>query len=75
MVSYFEQVQNNMNFYWEEEEIVEKLERKMKHATNEVFHISVNANTSLRKSAYLVAIQRVLSAMEDRGGSIILYIN
>lgn len=67
MVSYFEQVQNNMNFYWEEDEIIEKLERKMKHATNEVYHISVNSNTSLRKSAYLVAIQRVLSAMEDRG--------
>ena len=66
MVSYFEQVQNNMNFYWDEEEIIEKLERKMKHATNEVYRISVNSKTSLRKSAYLVAIQRVLAAMEDR---------
>jgi glutamate dehydrogenase len=32
MVSYFEQVQNDMNFYWEEEEIQEKLKKKIVEA-------------------------------------------
>lgn len=66
MVSYFEQVQNNMNFYWEEEEISVKLENKITHATNNVYNMSVNKKTHLRNAAYIVAMKRVLDAMKDR---------
>jgi len=66
MVSYFEQVQNNMNFYWEEEEIAIKLEKKITHATNNVYNMSVNKKTHLRNAAYIVAMKRVLDAMKDR---------
>jgi len=67
MVSYFEQVQNNTNFYWEEDEIDEKLHKKITHAANAVYDISKDTNTHLRNGAYIVAMKRVLDAMKDRG--------
>jgi glutamate dehydrogenase (NAD(P)+) len=67
MVSYFEQVQNNTNFYWEEDEIDEKLSKKIKKAATEVYKKSEDSNTHLRNAAYIVAMERVLEAMKDRG--------
>jgi glutamate dehydrogenase/leucine dehydrogenase len=32
MVSYFEQVQNNTNYYWDEDEVDLKLHKKITHA-------------------------------------------
>jgi glutamate dehydrogenase (NAD(P)+) len=66
MVSYFEQVQNNTNFYWEEDEIDEKLHKKITHAANAVYDISKDTKTHLRNGAYIVAMKRVLDAMKDR---------
>jgi glutamate dehydrogenase/leucine dehydrogenase len=48
MVSYFEQVQNNINFYWEEDEIDAKLFKKITHAANSVYEISNENKTHLR---------------------------
>jgi glutamate dehydrogenase/leucine dehydrogenase len=48
MVSYFEQVQNNMNFYWEEEEIDSKLHKKITSAANSVYYKADEYKTSLR---------------------------
>ena len=67
MVSYFEQVQNNTNFYWEEDEIDNKLNKKIKKAAKEVFEASKKYNTDLRSAAYTIAIKRVIDAMKDRG--------
>ncbi len=66
MVSYFEQVQNNINFYWEEEEVDMKLHKKITHAANAVYEIAKQTNTHLRNGAYIVAMKRVLDAMKDR---------
>lgn len=66
MVSYFEQVQNNTNFYWEEEEIEEKLKTKMKRATLSVYAKTKELNTSFRKWAYVIAMKRVIDAMDSR---------
>ncbi len=66
MVSYFEQVQNDTNFYWEEDEIDDKLSKKIKHATIDVYNKSVELKTNLRNAAYVVSMKRVLNAMEDR---------
>ena len=65
-VSYFEQVQNNTNFYWEEEEVVEKLQKKMENAMTEVFSMTNNLNTNLRKGAYAIALKRVFDSMKVR---------
>ena len=67
MVSYFEQVQNNMNFYWEEEEIDQKLKKKITFSANSVFYKADEYKTSLRSWAYIIAMQRVFDAMKDRG--------
>ena len=67
MVSYFEQVQNNTNFYWEEDEIDEKLHKKITKAAIEVYEKSEEYNTKLRNWAYIVALKRVIDAMKDRG--------
>ncbi|MCP4523971.1 MAG: Glu/Leu/Phe/Val dehydrogenase [Candidatus Gracilibacteria bacterium] len=67
MVSYFEQVQNNMNFYWEEDEIDLKLHKKITLAAEGVFQKSMEYKTSLRSAAYIIAMQRVFEAMKDRG--------
>lgn len=66
MVSYFEQVQNNTNFYWEEEEVEEKLKTKMKKATLAVYDKAKELKTSLRKWAYVIALKRVIDAMISR---------
>jgi len=67
MVSYFEQVQNNINFYWEEEEIDEKLKKKMEKSTIDVYNKSKELNTNMRNWAYVIAMKRVLDSMSDRG--------
>ncbi len=66
MVSYFEQVQNNTNFYWEEDEIDKKLNKKIKKAAREVFEISKQKNVDLRSWAYVISIRRIIDAMKDR---------
>lgn len=65
--SYFEQVQNNMNFYWEKEEVFEKLENIMVNAFMGVYNTSKERELSLRDAAYVISIQRVAEAAKLRG--------
>jgi glutamate dehydrogenase len=67
MVSYFEQVQNNMNYYWEEEEVNTKLHKKITHATQSVHETAAEYSTSYRAAAYIIAMKRIFDAMKDRG--------
>jgi glutamate dehydrogenase len=66
-VSYFEAVQNDMNFYWTREEVIEKLDTKMSIAFEGVLQMSLKENVFMRDAAYMVAIDRVVKAMELRG--------
>ncbi len=66
-VSYFEGVQNDMNFYWPEEEVLEKLDQKMTSAFHKVLDMSVKEKVYMRDAAYMVAIGSVVKAMELRG--------
>ncbi len=65
-VSYFEQVQNNMNYYWEADEVEAKLKTKMETATTDIVNTAREYTTSLRKSAYIIALKRVFDAMKTR---------
>jgi len=67
MVSYFEQVQNNMNFYWEAEEVDEKLHKKITSAAQSVYDTAQEYNTTYRSAAFIVAMKRIFDAMKDRG--------
>ncbi|HZW05058.1 MAG TPA: Glu/Leu/Phe/Val dehydrogenase [Anaerolineaceae bacterium] len=66
-VSYFESVQNDMNFYWTKEEVLQKLDTKMTKAFNDVLDMSLKQGVFMRDAAYMVAIARVVKAMELRG--------
>jgi glutamate dehydrogenase len=65
--SYFEQVQNDMNYYWEETEVLEKLDQKMTNAFKAVLAMSRSGGLYMRDAAYQVAIARVERAMRLRG--------
>jgi glutamate dehydrogenase len=65
--SYFEQVQNDMNFYWSKKEVLEKLDHKMTDAFHGVLEMSEKEGVYMRDAAYMVAIDRVVKAMELRG--------
>jgi glutamate dehydrogenase (NAD(P)+) len=66
-VSYFEGVQNDMNFYWTREEVLERLDKRMTDAFTAVFDMHEAQHVSMRDGAYMVAIDRVSKAMELRG--------
>jgi glutamate dehydrogenase len=65
--SYFEQVQNDMNFYWSKDEVLQRLDQKMTAAFHAVLDRSMNEKVYMRDAAYMVAIDRVVTAMELRG--------
>ncbi len=67
-VSYFESVQNDMNFYWPKEEVLSKLDQKMTAAFEAVLELAEKEKVYMRDAAYMVAINRVVKAMELRGG-------
>jgi len=66
-VSYFEQVQNAYNYYWDEETVHERLDRKMTTAFHAVHEAAQKHGVHNRLGAYLVAVSRVAEAMRLRG--------
>jgi glutamate dehydrogenase len=66
-VSYFESVQNDMNYYWTREETLDRLDTKITQAFNSVVEMSEREKVYMRDAAYMVAIDRVVKAMELRG--------
>lgn len=65
--SYFEGVQNDMNYYWSEEEVNQKLDEKITAAFHGVHNCSTHKKVFTRDAAYMVAIERVYTAMKLRG--------
>lgn len=66
-VSYFEMVQNFYMYYWSEERVHNRLDRKMTDAYHAVLEASKKYDIDMRTAAYVVAIDRVVVAMNDRG--------
>jgi glutamate dehydrogenase (NAD(P)+) len=65
--SYFEQVQSNMNFYWEKDEVLGRLDLKMTSAFIAVSNLAREQHISMREAAYVIAVDRVARACRDRG--------
>jgi glutamate dehydrogenase (NAD(P)+) len=65
--SYFEQVQSNMNYYWEKEEVLEKLNQKMTAAFKAVSDLAKKRKLYMRDAAYVISVSRVAQACKDRG--------
>lgn len=66
-VSYFESVQNDMNYYWTRNEVLDRLDTKMTQAFNSVVEMAESEKVFMRDAAYMVGIARVVKAMELRG--------
>jgi hypothetical protein len=65
--SYFEQVQSNSNFFWEKDEVLEKLDIKMTSAFRAVNELAKRNNLYMRDAAYVISINRVAQAVKMRG--------
>ncbi len=65
--SYFEQVQCNMNYYWEQDEVLAKLDTKMTSAFRAVADLAASRKLGMRDAAYVIAVSRVAKACRDRG--------
>lgn len=65
--SYFEQVQSNMNFYWEKNEVLARLDTKMTSAYRAVRELAQSKGLYMRDAAYVIAINRVAQAVRMRG--------
>lgn len=65
--SYFEQVQSNMNYYWQKDEVLGKLDVKMTSAFENVMQLAKKKDIGMRDAAYHIAVARVAQACSDRG--------
>jgi len=67
ITSYFESVQNDMNFYWSKDEVIDRLDHRITVAFHSVLDMSLKEDVNMRDAAYMVSIARVIKAMELRG--------
>ena len=65
--SYFEQVQCNMNYFWEKDEVLGKLDQKMTTAFLDVYGLASAKKLAMRDAAYIIAVDRVARACRMRG--------
>jgi len=65
--SYFEQVQCNMNYFWEKEEVLTKLDQKMTAGFKAVSSLARDKKIYMRDAAYMISIKRVAEASHLRG--------
>jgi len=66
-VSYFEWVQDRQGYFWREREVNERLQDVMEHSFDAVVRYAEVHGTSNRIAAYILAIDRVASALKLRG--------
>jgi glutamate dehydrogenase (NAD(P)+) len=66
-VSYFEWVQDRQGFFWRESEVNERLYDVMDNAFDEVVRFAEKHKVNNRIAAYMLAIDRVASALKLRG--------
>lgn len=66
-VSYFEWVQNNQGYYWSQEEVDEKLHKKLIDAFENVYNVASTRNIDMRLAAYMVGARRTAEAARFRG--------
>jgi glutamate dehydrogenase (NAD(P)+) len=67
VVSYFEWVQNIQSLYWDEAEVNKTLNRIMCNAINEVYTIHLERKITLRMSAYVSALSKLVKTHKIRG--------
>ena len=66
-VSYFEWLQNLRREYWTEEEVNNRLDINITKSFYDVYDTHTKYNVDMRKAATLLAVQRVVEAINIRG--------
>jgi glutamate dehydrogenase (NAD(P)+) len=67
VVSYFEWVQSRAQFYWELDEVERRLEIYMRRAMESVLARAKTYDSTYREAAFILAVERVARAIEQRG--------
>ncbi|WP_425075671.1 Glu/Leu/Phe/Val family dehydrogenase [Psychroserpens sp. S379A] len=65
--SYFEWLQNRNGELWQLDEVMSKLDKKLKESFNKVYEYSEREAMDMRTAAYCIAIQRIEKAYVQRG--------
>ncbi|MEY8191664.1 Glu/Leu/Phe/Val dehydrogenase [Peribacillus simplex] len=66
-VSYFEWVQNNQGYYWEDAEVQTKLKELLVNSFNQVYEMSGTRKVDMRLAAYMVGVRKMAEASIFRG--------
>ncbi len=66
-VSYFEWVQDRQGYFWTLDRVNRRLERMMRAAFDKVYAASQQYHVSMRIGAYVLAIDKIASALRMRG--------
>jgi glutamate dehydrogenase (NADP+) len=66
-VSYFEWVQNKSGFYWEEDEIHQRLKDVIEPEAVKIWALAREKDVDMRTAAYVHALARISDAIEARG--------
>lgn len=66
-VSCFEWIQGRTGDYWTEEEVQQKLDKKLTKAFQEIWKIKKEKDITFRQAAYVRAVDRITLAMRFRG--------
>ncbi|MDW7615908.1 Glu/Leu/Phe/Val dehydrogenase [Peribacillus simplex] len=66
-VSYFEWVQNNQGYYWEDAEVQTKLKELLVNSFNQVYEMSETRKVDMRLAAYMVGVRKMAEASIFRG--------
>ncbi|HLT33539.1 MAG TPA: glutamate dehydrogenase, partial [Aquaticitalea sp.] len=67
IASYFEWLQNRNGELWHMEDVIDKLERKMKSSFDKVASYAEKEGLDMRTAAYCIAIERIEKAYIQRG--------
>ncbi len=65
--SYFEQVQGKMNYYWQRDEVLGKLDVQLTSAYINISNLAKQEELTMRDAAYVIAVERVARACHERG--------
>jgi glutamate dehydrogenase (NAD(P)+) len=67
IVSYFEWVQNREGFYWEEDEVNNRLFQRLRKAYSRVKDLAQQKKITLRQASYCLALDKIFRATVARG--------
>lgn len=67
IVSYFEWVQNNQGYYWSEEEVEQRLQKKIAESFQKVYETANRCRLDMKTAAYMEGVRKLAEASRLRG--------